>query len=76
MPIDGLDRPELRIGNEPPLGLAVGRREKHIRRHRHDKRLGFDPAQCRPQVAIGVAANVAALAISMPCTADRLDPLR
>ena len=24
MPVDGLDRPELGIGNEPPLGLAIG----------------------------------------------------
>jgi hypothetical protein len=27
VPIDGLDRPELGIGNEPPLGLAISRRE-------------------------------------------------
>jgi hypothetical protein len=28
MPIDGLDRPELGIGYQPPLGLAASRREK------------------------------------------------
>src|SRR6202035_3149689 len=46
MAIDGLDRPELGIGNQPPLGLAIGRREEHVRRHWHDKGLGFNAAQC------------------------------
>ena len=36
MPINGLDRPKLGVRNEPPLSLAISRREKHIRRHRHD----------------------------------------
>src|SRR5207342_3549571 len=55
VPVDGLDRPELGIGNEPPLGLTISRREEHVRRHRHDEGLGFDAAQCRSQVAAGVA---------------------
>ena len=46
MAIDGLDRPELGIGNQPPLCLAIGRREEHIRRHWHDKGLGLNAAQC------------------------------
>jgi hypothetical protein len=46
MAIDGLDRPELGIGNQPPLGLAIGRREEHVRRHWHDKGPGFNAAQC------------------------------
>jgi hypothetical protein len=48
MAIDGLDRPEFGIRNRPPLGLAIGRREEHIRRHRHDKGLGLDAAQRGP----------------------------
>ena len=51
MPINGLDRPELGTGNETPFGLAIGRREEHIRGHRHDESLGFDAAQCGAQVA-------------------------
>jgi class 3 adenylate cyclase len=46
MAIDGLDRPELGIGNQTPLGLAIRRREEHVRRHWHDKGLGFNTAQC------------------------------
>ncbi len=41
--------------------LAIRRREEHVRRHRHNERLGFDSAQRRPQIAAGVAADVAAL---------------
>ena len=46
MAIDGLDRPKLGIGNQPPLGLAIGRREEHVRRHWHDKGPGLNAAQC------------------------------
>ena len=41
--------------------MAISRREKHIRRHRHDKGLGFNAAHRSPQVAGGMAADVAAL---------------
>jgi hypothetical protein len=47
MAIDDLDQPELGIGNQPPLGLAIGRREEHVRRHWHDKVL----ALMRPNAA-------------------------
>jgi len=30
MSINGLDRPELRVGDEAPFGLAIRRREKHV----------------------------------------------
>ena len=49
MPINGLDRPKLGVRNEPPLSLAISRREKHIRRHRHDKGLGCDSTQRSPR---------------------------
>ena len=61
MPVDSLERPELGIGNEPPLRLAIGRREEHVRRHRHYESLGFNSTQRGPQVPAGVAADVAPL---------------
>jgi hypothetical protein len=33
MSINGSDRSELRVGDEPPFGLAIWRWEKHIGRH-------------------------------------------
>ena len=42
MAVDGFDRAELGVGNESPLGLAIGRWEEHITRHRHDERLRFN----------------------------------
>src|SRR5262245_14124530 len=60
VPIDRVKGPELGVGNQPPLGLTIGRGEEHIRRHRHDKGLGLDAAQGLPQVAAGMTAHIAA----------------
>src|SRR5215471_12459550 len=67
MPIDSLDRSELGVGNNLPLRLAIGRWKEHVRRHGHDKDLGFNPVQCRPEVAAGVPAHVGVL--RLPCHA-------